>query len=145
MITKWGQFTKVGPFSTFQLLKLSKLCYLLLSSFENENNFFLISLDISRLLPFGIYWPINFAKKIYVSVYLSLNRDIHSGDSWPYISFFWPKKSQKCLVVGQSPVKNHKRLSSWPYPPQSYYKLLKNKTKPQKISLKKILITIKTN
>ena len=27
MVTKWGQFTKAGPFSTFQLFKLSKLCY----------------------------------------------------------------------------------------------------------------------
>ena len=27
MVTKLGQFTKPGPFSTFQLLKLSQLCY----------------------------------------------------------------------------------------------------------------------
>ena len=27
MVTKLGQFTKFGPFSTFQLFKLSKLCY----------------------------------------------------------------------------------------------------------------------
>ena len=40
MVTELGQFTKLGPFSAFQLFKLSKLCYHFLSSFENENNFF---------------------------------------------------------------------------------------------------------
>ena len=46
MVTKLGQFTKLGPFSAFQLFKLSKLCYLFLLHFENENNFFFISLAI---------------------------------------------------------------------------------------------------
>ena len=32
MVTKLGQFTKLGPFSTFQLFKLSKFCYHFLSS-----------------------------------------------------------------------------------------------------------------
>ena len=47
MVTKLGQLTKLGPFSTFQLFKLSKLCYHLLSNFENENNF----LDIPSYPP----------------------------------------------------------------------------------------------
>ena len=42
VVTKLGQFTKIGPFSTFQLFKLSKLCYNFLLRFENVNNFFLI-------------------------------------------------------------------------------------------------------
>ena len=52
----------------------------------------MISLVIPRPLRSGIYWQINFTKKIDVSVYFqknksaSLNRDIHPGDSWPYIS-----------------------------------------------------------
>ena len=40
MVTKLGQFTKLWPFSTFQLFKLSKLSYHFLSRFENENTFF---------------------------------------------------------------------------------------------------------
>ena len=40
MVTKLGQFSKLGSFSTFQLFKLSKLCYHFLLSFENENTFF---------------------------------------------------------------------------------------------------------
>ena len=40
-VTKLGQFTQLGSFSTFQLFKLSKLCYHFLSRFENGNNFFL--------------------------------------------------------------------------------------------------------
>ena len=39
MVTKLGRFTKLGPFSAFQLLKLSQLCYHFLSSFENKNIF----------------------------------------------------------------------------------------------------------
>ena len=39
MVTKLGQFTEFGPFSTFQLFKLSKLCYHFLLSFENKNIF----------------------------------------------------------------------------------------------------------
>ena len=35
MVTKLGQFTKLGPFSTFQLFKLPKLCYHFLLRFEN--------------------------------------------------------------------------------------------------------------
>ena len=42
MVTKLGQLTKLGPFSTFQLFKLSKLCYHFLSSFGKENIFFYI-------------------------------------------------------------------------------------------------------
>ena len=61
MVTKLGQFKKLGPFSAFQLFKLSKLCYHFLSSFENENNFFLISLAIPRLSPSGMKGP-NFVK-----------------------------------------------------------------------------------
>ena len=41
MVTKLGQFTKFGPFSTFQIFKLSKLCYNFLWRFENENIFFI--------------------------------------------------------------------------------------------------------
>ena len=40
MVTKLGQFTQLGPFSTFQLFKLSKLCYHFWSSFGNGNNLF---------------------------------------------------------------------------------------------------------
>ena len=67
MVTKLGQFTKLGPFSTFQLFKLSKLCFHFLLSFEND--FFFLSLAIPRPLPSGIHWPINFANIIDVSVY----------------------------------------------------------------------------
>ena len=93
MVTKLGQFTKFGPFSKFQLLKLSKVCYHFLSRCENKF-FFFISLAIPRPLPSGIHWPINFTKKIDVSVYFqqkkmtSLNGDIHPGDSWPYIHHY---------------------------------------------------------
>ena len=41
-VTNLGQFTKLGPFSTFQLFKLSKLCYHFWSCFINENIFFYI-------------------------------------------------------------------------------------------------------
>ena len=64
MVTMCAQFTKLGPFSAFQLFKLSKLCYHFLSSFENENNFFLISVAIPRPLLSGIHWPINLTKKL---------------------------------------------------------------------------------
>ena len=43
MVTKLGQFTKLGPFSTFHLFKLSKLCYQFLSSLKMEIIFFDIS------------------------------------------------------------------------------------------------------
>ena len=39
MVTKLRQFTKLGPFSTLQLFKLSQLCYLFLQSFKSENIF----------------------------------------------------------------------------------------------------------
>ena len=67
IVTKLRQYKKLGPFSTFQLFKLSKLCYHFLSSFENLNIFF-ISLAIPRPLPSEIHWPINFAKKNDASV-----------------------------------------------------------------------------
>ena len=57
---KVGTIYKVG---TYQLFKLSKLCYHLLSRFENENIFFFISLAIPRPSRSGIHWPINFSKK----------------------------------------------------------------------------------
>ena len=44
-------FTKLGPFSTFQLFKWSKLCYNFFSRFENENMFFDIS---SNPLPIAV-------------------------------------------------------------------------------------------
>ena len=65
MVIKLGQFTKLGPFSTFQLFKSSKLCYYFLSRFGNENNLF-----IPRPSLFGIHWPKNVTKKIGVSVNL---------------------------------------------------------------------------
>ena len=80
---------KLRPFSTFQLFKLSKLCYHFLSSFENENIFF-ISLAIPRPSQSRIHWPISFTKKKWCFCIFpkkkvtSLNRDIHPGDSWPY-------------------------------------------------------------
>ena len=58
---------------SFQLFKLSKLWYHVLSSFEN-GNIFLISLAIPRPLRSGIHWPINFSKKIDVSVYFQKNK-----------------------------------------------------------------------
>ena len=92
MVTKFGQFKKRKCREGSQLSKLPRLCYHFLSSFENKNNF-LISLVILCPSPAGIHWPINFTKKIDVPVYFqqqkkttSLNRDIHPGDSWPYIS-----------------------------------------------------------
>ena len=42
MVAKLGQFTKLGPFSTFQLLKFSKICY----NFLSKIIFFWISLAI---------------------------------------------------------------------------------------------------
>ena len=62
---------------SFQLVKLSKLCYHLLSSFENGNNFFFISLAIPYPLRSGIHWPITFSWKIDVSVY------------YQKLNFFW--------------------------------------------------------
>ena len=70
MITKFGQFIKLKCREGSQLCKLSKLCYhFFLSSFENENNFFLISRAIPCPPPFEIYWQINFTKTIDGSVY----------------------------------------------------------------------------
>ena len=95
--------TKLGPFSTFQLLKLSLLCYHFLSSFENKNNFFNVP---SNPPPIAVtHWPINFTKKnlrfcIFSTTkkkVTSLNRDIHSGDSWPYEHVEDPK----CLKFGR--------------------------------------------
>ena len=86
MVTKFGQFNKLKCREGSQLCKLYQLCYHFLSSFKNENNFF-ISLAIPRPSPFRIhYQSILPKKKIGVSVYFkqknaSLNRDIHSGDS----------------------------------------------------------------
>ena len=82
---------------SFQLLELFKLCYHLLSSFKNGNDFFFISLAIPRPLRSGINWPIIFFKKITFQYIFnnnkkvtSLYRDIHPGDSWPYISLRTP-------------------------------------------------------
>ena len=60
--TKLGQFTNLGPFSKFQLLKLSKLCYHFCRVLKMKI-FFLISLAIPCPLPARIHWPINFIKK----------------------------------------------------------------------------------
>ena len=62
IVTKLGQFTKLGPFSTFQLFKLSKLCYHFCRVLKIKI-FFLISLEIPRSLRSVIHWPINFTKK----------------------------------------------------------------------------------
>ena len=62
-----------------KLCKFSQLCYLILSSFENENIFFWYQ-AIPRPSPFGIHWPINFTKNILNNnkkvTSLKLNRDI---------------------------------------------------------------------
>ena len=53
--------------------------------------FFLISLAFPCPLRSGIHWQTNFSQKIDVSVFkkkkkmTSLYRDIHPGDSWPYV------------------------------------------------------------
>ena len=52
MVTKLGQLTKLGPVSTFQLFKLSKLCYHLLSSFKIK----IICLDIHSYPPLIAVW-----------------------------------------------------------------------------------------
>ena len=75
MVTKLGQFTKLGPFSTFQLFKLSKLCYHFCCQVLKIEIFFLISLAIPRPLWSGIHWPINFSKKSDVSVYFQQKSD----------------------------------------------------------------------
>ena len=62
MVTKLGQFTKLGPFSTFQLFKLSKLCYHFLSRFENENNCFCIFSKKKKK------WPVFLGPFLYTSV-----------------------------------------------------------------------------
>ena len=61
IVTELGQFTKLGPFSTFQLFELSKLGYHFLSSFENGNILLLISLAIPHPSRSGIHWSINFS------------------------------------------------------------------------------------
>ena len=43
MVPKLEQFSKLGPFSTFQLFKLSKLCYNFWSNFENKFFFYIPS------------------------------------------------------------------------------------------------------
>ena len=67
MVKKFRQFTKLGPFSTFQLFKLSKLCYHFLSSFENEIFFLYPQLSPAQHLPEFINQSI-LPKKIDVSV-----------------------------------------------------------------------------
>ena len=86
MLTKLGQFTKFGPFSTFQLFKLSKLCYHFLSHYENKNNFFLISLAIPCPLPSGIHWPINFTEKLMFLYIVNNNKKVTSF-SGPFSTF----------------------------------------------------------
>ena len=60
---KWlGQFTRMEPFSTFQLFKLSKLCYHFCRVLKRKIIFF-ISLAIPRPSPSRIHWSINFTNK----------------------------------------------------------------------------------
>ena len=74
--------------------------------------FFFISLAIPCPSPFGIHWTINFTIKIIVSVYFqqqisaSLNRDVHPGDSWPYVPG---------LILSSSPYLRP-ALGWWPLP-----------------------------
>ena len=58
IVTKLEQFTKPGPFSTFQLFKLSQISYLFCRVLKMK-----ISLAIPRPSPSGIHWPINSIKK----------------------------------------------------------------------------------
>ena len=88
MVTKFGQFKKLKYREGSQLCKLSQLCYHFLSRFENKNIYFLISLAIPRPSRSGIHWPINFTKKINVSVYFQTKKsDKFFGDPSLLFSF----------------------------------------------------------
>ena len=69
MVTKLGQFKKLGSFSTFQLFKMSKPCHNFLLSFENEL-FFVVNIP-SNPPPIAVRNSLTnqFYQKIYVSVY----------------------------------------------------------------------------
>ena len=106
MVTKLGQFTNLGPFSTFQFFKLSKLCYRFLSSFEIENIFFLICLAIPRPSPSGIHLPINLANKIDVSVNFQKKRKSDRFFRYPsqhfscaFFFFFWKWTETSIFLV----------------------------------------------
>ena len=92
IIKSWQKIvTKLGPFFTFQLFKLSKLCHHFLSNFENENNYFLISLTMPCPLPSGIHWPINFTKKkmfLYIFKQQKVQNWEGSQKNWSLFSFF---------------------------------------------------------
>ena len=87
-----------GPFSTFHLLKCPNFINIFADFWKW---FFRITLAIPHPSPSGIHWQINFSKKIKVwkkkkKKVTSLNRNIHSVDSWPYT---WSNRSVKCLLT----------------------------------------------
>ena len=88
MIIKLGPFKKLGPFSTFQLFKFSKLCYYFLSSFENDFFFLYPQLSPAHCRP-EFYDQQNFAKKVDVSVYFQKKRksDKFLWDPYQHFSF----------------------------------------------------------
>ena len=96
MVTKLEQFTKLGPFSTFQLFKLSKLCYNFLFVLKMV---FFISLAIPCLLPYGTHRPIIFFKNIDILLYKRKRKKVTSFfRTLLYISVlhFFVEIIQKC-------------------------------------------------
>ena len=77
MVTKLGQFTKLGPFSVLQLFKLSNLCYHFLSSFEYENIFFDIPSDPSPIAARNS-WTNHFTKKKWRFCILSTDKKVQN-------------------------------------------------------------------
>ena len=94
MLTKLGQFKKLKYREWPQLCKLSQLCYNFLSSFENEEEKNYIH---SNPPPIAVRNSLTnqFDQKKITFLYIFNNnkkvtrlyRDIHPGDSWPYIEY----------------------------------------------------------
>ena len=63
---------------------------------------FKITLVFPRPSLTRIYWPINFTKEIEVSGIqkngINLDRDIHPGDSWPYVNTVFYVYAVMCLI-----------------------------------------------
>ena len=102
MVTKFGQYKKLKCRVGYQLCKWSQFCFHFLLSFENDFFFNIPSnpppIAVRNSLTNQFYqknlcFCIFSKKKKKVT---SLNRDIHPGDSWPYIGLL-----TSCLVWGK--------------------------------------------
>ena len=94
MATKFGQFLKLKCREWSQLCELSQLCYHFLSSFDIENNFcWYLKLFPAHRRPEFIHQSILPKKLTFLYIFKkkSINRDIHLGNSWPYICKVWTR------------------------------------------------------